>query len=75
VVLRAPATGGEVRPGVFAITGDRVRFVPVTQGSIGGMDMEVTGINEGTVIVVGPFQALRELSDGARIRVSPPPTS
>jgi HlyD family secretion protein len=72
VVLRAPATGGEVRPGVFAITGDRVRFVPVTQGSIGGMDMEVTGINEGTVIVVGPFQALRELSDGARIRVSLP---
>lgn len=72
VVLRPAAAGPDGRPrdqsGVFAIEGDRAKFVPVTTGIIGGLDIEVTGPTEGTPIVIGPYQALRQLTDGARIR-------
>ena len=37
-------------------------------GIIGGLDIEVEGVAEGTAIVVGPFQVLRELGDGSAIR-------
>ena len=47
-----------------------VRFVPVTPGVIGGLDIEVTGVAAGTPIVVGPFQVLRDLNEGARVRVA-----
>jgi HlyD family secretion protein len=56
------------RPGVFVVDGDRVRFQPVTVGIIGGLLLEVDGVAEGTPIVAGPFQALRDLADGARVR-------
>jgi HlyD family secretion protein len=56
------------RPGVFVVDGDRVRFQPVSVGIIGGLLLEIEGIGEGTPIVTGPFQALRDLADGARIR-------
>jgi HlyD family secretion protein len=56
------------RPGVFVVDGDRVRFQPVTVGVIGGLLLEVDGVAEGTPIVAGPFQALRDLADGARVR-------
>ncbi len=67
VVLR-PAAGGE-RTGVFATGGGRARFVPVTAGVIGGLDIEVTGVDEGTPIVAGPYQVLRDLQDGAAVDV------
>jgi HlyD family secretion protein len=76
VVLRrttapgTPAEGGE-SSGLFAVEGERVRFVPVTPGVIGGLDIEVTGVAEGTAIVVGPFQVLRDLNDGSSVRVAP----
>jgi hypothetical protein len=44
------------------------RFRPVTPGLIGGLDIGVSGANEGTAVVVGPFQALRELQDGQAVR-------
>jgi hypothetical protein len=43
-------------------------FVPVTTGTIGGLDMAIEGIAERTSVVVGPFQALRTLEHGARIK-------
>jgi hypothetical protein len=46
-----------------------VRFQPVTTGIIGGLAIEVSGIAEGAMVVTGPFQALRELRDGSRIRL------
>jgi phosphohistidine swiveling domain-containing protein len=46
-----------------------VRFRPVTTGLIGGLDIEVTGLNDGTPVVTGPFQALRELKDGQAVRI------
>ena len=51
--------------GVFRIDGGEARFTPVTTGVIGGLDIEVTGIPEGTVVATGPYQVLRELKDGA----------
>ena len=55
------------RTGVFTVTNDTARFTPVTTGVIGGLDIEVSGIDEGTLVVAGPYQVLRDLSDGASI--------
>jgi len=68
VVVR-PGAGGEERTGVFVADGGAARFQPVTPGLIGGLDIEVSGVNAGTIIVVGPFQALRELQDGQAVRI------
>jgi len=72
VVVRSGPDGSE-RTGVFVADGRVVRFQPVTTGLIGGLDIEVSGVNEGTAVVTGPFQALRDLQDGqsVRIRTSP----
>ncbi len=69
VVLRADDSGGEQR-GVFVAEGDTVRFATVETGIIGGIEIEVGGIDEGAEVVVGPFQALRALDDGARIQAN-----
>ena len=73
VVLRRPQADAPERPGVFVVEGERVRFVPVTSGVIGGLDIEVAGVAEDAAVVVGPFQVLRELNDGAPVRVAPVP--
>jgi len=67
VVLRAGRDGKE-RTGVFETRDGKAVFVPVKTGIIGGLDIEVEGVAEGTSIVVGPFQVLRELNDGAAVR-------
>jgi HlyD family secretion protein len=54
--------------GVFAVEGDVVKFQPVTTGIIGGLSIEVAGVPEGTTIVTGPYQALRDLQDGTRVK-------
>jgi HlyD family secretion protein len=69
VVLRTDA-GGRERSGVFVVRDGRARFVPVATGVIGGLDIEVSGVARGTDVVVGPFQVLRELADGAAVRRS-----
>jgi len=56
------------KTGVFVVRDGVVRFTPVTTGIIGGLLIEVTGVEAGTEIVAGPFQALRELRDGARVK-------
>lgn len=68
VVVR-PTTTGQDQTGVFALDGRNVRFQPVKTGLIGGLDIEVSGIDEGAPIVVGPFQALRDLQSGQAVRV------
>jgi HlyD family secretion protein len=73
-VVLGPTAAGDAASseasGVFVVSGDRVRFTPVTTGIIGGLDIEVTGIPAGTKVVTGPYQALRDLTDGARIRAN-----
>ena len=56
------------REGVFAIENNRARFKAVTSGVIGGLAIEITGIEPGAEIVSGPIQVLRDLKDGALIR-------
>lgn len=71
VVLRRDAQGVE-RSGVFVVADGQARFTPVESGAIGGLEIEVSGVDERAPIVVGPYQVLRELSDGAVVRVSAP---
>lgn len=68
VVIRPAPSGDSDRTGVFVVKGDRAQFVPVETGIIGGLDIEVSGVPEGTPVVAGPFQILRELKEGARVR-------
>ncbi len=68
VVLRA-GTDGADRPGVFAVRDARAVFVPVTTGVIGGLSMEVSGVKETDAVIAGPYQVLRDLTDGAQVRV------
>jgi HlyD family secretion protein len=63
---------GPVQEGVYVLESDSVRFVPVETGLAGSLEVEVLdGLAPDDVIVVGPFRALRELNDGARVRVAP----
>ena len=57
------------KTGVFVVRDGGVQFTPVTTGIIGGLSIEVDGVAEGTEIGAGPFQALRNLRDGDRVRV------
>jgi HlyD family secretion protein len=56
------------RSGVFVVTNGRAEFTPVTTGIIGGLTIEVAGVDEGVSIVAGPFQILRDLPSGAAVR-------
>ena len=70
VVLRPVPEGRADQPGVFAVADGRAKFTAVTPGVIGGLDIEISGIAEGTTVVVGPYQALRDLQDGALVKPS-----
>jgi HlyD family secretion protein len=66
VVLR-PGRDGQEQAGVFTLRDGQARFLPVTTGIIGGLDVEVSGVGEKTPVVVGPFQVLRGLQDGTAV--------
>jgi HlyD family secretion protein len=73
VVREKPGTGEKGKPqdeeGVYAHRDKKAVFVPVTTGLAGENSIEVvTGLKEGEEIVTGPFRALREIKDGAKIR-------
>jgi HlyD family secretion protein len=68
VVLRARGDGQPETAGVFVVRDGRAVFTPVTTGIIGGLDIEVRGIDANTPIITGPFQLLRTLKDGAAVR-------
>lgn len=70
VVLRRAAPGAPEQPGVFVVADGRAKFVPVTAGVIGGLDIEVHGVAEGSPVISGPYQALRELQDGVLVETS-----
>ena len=70
VALRGAA--GQEKTGVFVVEAGTARFVPVEAGMIGGLDVEVKGIAEGREVVIGPWQALKDLQDGGRLRAGAP---
>jgi HlyD family secretion protein len=55
--------------GVWAIKDGKVSFVPVKTGLAGELMVEVDGIKVGQEIVTGPFQALRQVKEGDRVKV------
>lgn len=70
VVLRTVA--GQEKTGVFTVVNNAAAFVPVTTGVIGGLNIEVSGLADGTPVVTGPYQVLRELKDGQVVTVGKP---
>jgi HlyD family secretion protein len=59
VVLRRTAPGAPEQSGVFVVADGRAKFVAVTAGVIGGLDIEVQGVAEGSPVISGPYQVLR----------------
>lgn len=63
-----PGTGDV--EGVFVVEEDRARFRAVEVGIAGESHFEVLeGLAEDEWVVSGPYQAVRDLSDGTRVRV------
>lgn len=55
--------------GVFVVTDGKATFRPVKVGIAGDEFFEVIdGVKEGEQIVAGPYQAIRDLKDGAAVR-------
>lgn len=65
-----PAAGGgvttrEEREGVFAVRQGRAVFVPVATGIAGERYFEaLSGLEEGDLVITGPFEVVRNLDDG-----------
>ena len=79
---RRPRPGGvqaqELKPGqtrkelegVFVVRDGKALFVPVTTGIAGEKFFEaLSGVKEGDSVIVGPFSSVRELGDGALVKV------
>ncbi|MGA2587877.1 MAG: efflux RND transporter periplasmic adaptor subunit [Candidatus Aminicenantales bacterium] len=67
----APSTskGAGEEEGIYIVENSRVKFVPVKKGITGELTIEISsGLNEGQDIVVGPYDALRQLKDGVLIK-------
>jgi HlyD family secretion protein len=69
VVLRPDAKGVDAT-GVFVVNNGVAVFTPVKTGVIGGLDIEVSGVSTGVSLVVGPYQVLRTLQDGAVVKAA-----
>ncbi len=55
--------------GLYAVEAGRAKFVPVVKGISGELQVEiVSGLAEGTEIVAGPYDALRQLKDGVLLK-------
>ena len=57
--------------GVFLVHNGVATFHPVKVGIAGEEHFEVVeGVHQGDTIVAGPYQAIRDLKEGARVRPS-----
>jgi HlyD family secretion protein len=64
-----PAVKPEDEEGVYVHEAGKVKFVPVKTDLSGESAIEiVSGLKEGQEIVTGPFRALRDIKDGAKVR-------
>ena len=73
---RAGGDGGKKKEaeGVFIVHNGVASFRPVKVGIAGEEHFEVVeGVHEGDTIVAGPYQAVRDLKEGARVRRSSEP--
>ena len=77
-VLSTPASAAssdgsgtlEEREGVFIVRQGRVHFTPVVTGIAGERYFEaLSGLDEGDLVVTGPFEVVRNLADGDAVNV------
>ena len=55
--------------GVYLHKDGKAKFVPVTTGLTGDTNIEIVkGLAAGDQIITGPFRALREIKDDAKVR-------
>lgn len=55
--------------GLFLIENGRAKFAPVQKGIMGELEFEITsGLKPGQDIIVGPYDALRQLKDGVLVK-------
>jgi HlyD family secretion protein len=56
--------------GVFLVKDNKAAFVPIKTGIAGEKYFEVlSGVKEGDQVIVGPFSSVRELGDGADVKI------
>ena len=56
--------------GVFVVRDNKAEFVPVKTGIAGEKYFEVlSGVKPGDQVIIGPFASVRELADGAPVKV------
>jgi HlyD family secretion protein len=56
--------------GVFLVKDNKAMFVPMKTGIAGEKYFEVvSGVKEGDRVIVGPFSSVRELADGADVKI------
>jgi len=76
-VQAAELPAGQTRKeleGVFVIRDGKSHFVPLKTGIAGDKYFEVLeGLKEGDAVVIGPFASVRELADGAAVKVAAAP--
>jgi HlyD family secretion protein len=72
-ILDADLKPGQERKeleGVFIVKDNKAVFMPVTTGIAGEKYFEVvSGIKEGEQVIVGPFSSVRELAEGAAVKI------
>jgi HlyD family secretion protein len=73
LVVREKPGKGPGKPqdeeGVFLVDGEKAKFVPVKTGLSGDSSIEIViGLKPGQQIISGPFRALREIKDGAKVK-------
>ena len=55
---------------MFIVRDNKAEFVPVKTGIAGEKYFEVlSGVKAGDQVIVGPFASVRELADGAAVKV------
>src|SRR5207244_12440575 len=56
--------------GVFLVKDNKAVFTPIKTGIAGEKYFEaVSGVKEGDQVIVGPFSSVRELADGAAVKI------
>ena len=58
---------------MFVVRDNKAEFMPVKTGIAGDKYFEVLdGLKDGDNVVIGPFASVRELADGAAVKVEAP---
>ena len=72
VELKEGQTRKEVE-GVFIVRQERNEFVPIKMGVAGDRYFEVlSGLHEGDAVITGPYNSVRGMADGDRVKVDEP---